>query len=91
MSKKATESALAELHGTLARKLTETLDSEELAPAAYFAVAVGFLKNNGITADPNQNAELAALGETLKQKRKDRKALLADMHAAAEEYGGLIQ
>ena len=73
---KASEAELSDLHGALARGLTDIIkDGVEVptkegsvkvtAPAAYFGAAVALLKNNNITADPSKNEELDALTKAL--------------------------
>jgi len=78
---KATEYEMAELHGVIARGLTEALKASEStdgagvvsrvhAPAAYFMAGITLLKNNNITADSEANTDLAALQRALAEKRK---------------------
>jgi hypothetical protein len=87
---KASEQELAEMHGVIARGLTEVLregvtvgsteDGQPIkatAGAAYFAAAIAFAKNNNITADAGTNADLQALTEALAAKRKGAKARLS--------------
>lgn len=50
---KATEEALSELHGVIAKELKERLLSGEASPSD-FSNAIKFLKDNGITADVEQ-------------------------------------
>jgi hypothetical protein len=93
----ASDKALGDLHSKLATVLSSVLDGREDADgiklnpsAAEMAVIVTFLKNNNITADASDNAELAALRDKLAQKRKDRKASLAGLQDAAGEFQGMI-
>ncbi len=95
---KASEQALGELHGEVARTLTaavQVLDTENgkvFPSAAYIAVAVGFLKNNAITADAGKNEALSELQEQLRKKRTEAKGKLVsresiDKAAAILEAG----
>lgn len=93
---KATESALSELHGELARALTEIVKGGERdeviegtdedgnptrtvvkvktrPTAAELQAAAKFLKDNAITVDPAESAELGALDEALKARRSKRR------------------
>lgn len=59
MTKRASEEALDELHGTVARVLTARMKTDEVT-AAEIAVAVKFLKDNAISGvldadDPIRN------------------------------------
>ena len=81
----ATEDALGELHATVAQVLTSAIQGEEVS-AATLSVAVTFLKNNNITADPSSNAELAELTAALAARRKDGKGKLKEMQMAEEQF-----
>ena len=76
---KATEAALAELHGAVATTLTAAMNmtSEDgipvPPPAAHIMAAITFLKNNNITADASSNTELIALQKALAEKRQTAK------------------
>lgn len=100
----ATEKDLGELHGAVARTLTDIVangvevPSEEgttrvTAPASYLAVAVSFLKNNNITA-PSDNKDVADLRAKLAERRAKgkgaiTKASIEDATAQLErELGG---
>lgn len=87
---KASEDELGAMHGVIARGLTEVLahgvtigatDGGEpikaTAPAAYFAAAIAFAKNNNITADAGTNADLKAFSEQLSKRRKEGKGRLS--------------
>lgn len=95
---KASESDLGALHGEIARSLTRivkgTHDGDLVieAPAAYLAVAVGFLKNNNITADAGKNEELSALSEALRKRRTAAKGTLSDrmIDEAAQRIEGSL-
>ena len=105
---KATEDDLSSLHGALARNLTEVIDKgiplvtkdadgepvvEKVpAPAAYFAAAITFLKNNNITAGKG-NAELDALKLALEKKRGARAPSLTPqaLEEAAELFHNRLQ
>lgn len=88
---KASESALADLHGAVALALTAAVapvKTEEggtiHASAAHISVAVAFLKNNNITADAEDNTGLAELKKALASRRVDRKEMLkGNVEAAA--------
>jgi hypothetical protein len=83
----ATEDALGELHATVARVLTSAIATQgEEVTAATLSVAVTFLKNNNITADPSSNAELAELTAALAARRKDGKGKLKEMQMAEEQF-----
>lgn len=86
---KATEDDLNELHGEIARGLTEVVrngvvvavkeDGEEVrthAPAAYFMAGITMLKNNNITASPSKNAALGDLADALAARRRSSKTKL---------------
>lgn len=64
---KATVDALSELHGMVARKLKEKIDSGE-ATASDFAQAIKFLKDNGIEANVQPGSEVGELTESLESK-----------------------
>lgn len=98
---KATDTALGELHGAIARGLTEVVsegaviglaeDGQPIratAGAAYFAAGIAFLKNNNITADPATNAAVAGLTAALAAKRKEGKGNLSAqaIREAAEDF-----
>jgi hypothetical protein len=73
---KATETELAELHGSIARGLRsiiETPTESGPASAAYFMAGLAMLKQNNITADPEQNSDLKALADRLTAKRQKSK------------------
>jgi hypothetical protein len=89
MTKKANDAVLGELHGIVAEVLKMRLRAPlfhegEAVPdttglgcsASELAVAVTFLKNNNITADPETNKALSDLREKLKESRDSGKAKL---------------
>lgn len=101
---KATEAALAELHGAVAVALTgavagTVMEGGHVAPAsaAHIMAAITFLKNNNITADAASNADLAALAATLSKTRQSAKGRMSKttLDEVAErldrELGGLMQ
>lgn len=107
---KATDAELSALHGAIARGLTEVVtagvvaavkeDGEEVrtaAPAAYFMAAITLLKNNNITADAEQNSDLAELNRALAERRANakRKFTARDIEEAASalerDLGGMPQ
>lgn len=61
---KATEEALGELHGAIAKKLKERIESGEVT-AAELSVARQFLKDNYIQADAGKNEGLQGLADAL--------------------------
>lgn len=95
---KATENDLGALHALVAKALKAKVISplfvegeavagtEGLgASASDLAAAITFLKNNNITADPDQNSDLAELKTALEARRKNSKlSLLANQDAAAD-------
>jgi hypothetical protein len=84
----ATEEAMGELHGTVARVLTSHLSDpgEAGLSAAMVGAAITFLKNNNITASPSKNKDLAALKATLGSKRQRKELKPRDLQQAAEEF-----
>lgn len=104
---KATEAALAELHGAVAVALTvavtpikvsDELGEHELPPsAAHIMAAITFLKNNNITADATSNAELSDLAAELSRTRQESKGRMSKqtLSDVAEQLdrdlGGLMQ
>ena len=61
---RASEDALAELHGTIAQILTKRLHSGE-ASTADINAAIKFLKDNAITCVGNQNSDIQDLVASL--------------------------
>lgn len=101
---KATEQDLSELHGAIARGLTEAVKATKTeegvihAPAAYFMAGIAMLKNNNITADAGTNADLQALNKALADKRKTSKGRLlspdsaqAAIDALERDLGGMME
>lgn len=100
----ASDKVLGKLHEEVAKALTEqvvgyveeTDDGKELTvrpSPALLGAAIAFLKNNNITADAEDNAELRELGVALAARRK-RKIPAAALDEAAEHFAnmnGLIQ
>jgi hypothetical protein len=97
----ASDTELGELHATIASQLAAiirdgaTVTDKEgnqvqvSAGPAYFGAAIAFLKNNNITADVSENAELAELALTLKKKRDSRKLTSAQLAEAQRAFEGL--
>ncbi len=94
-TKKANDAVLGELHGIIAEVLKTRLRAPmfhegEVVPdtvglactAAEIAVAVTFLKNNNITADPETNKALSDLREKLKEQREAGKNRLTKQSVA---------
>ncbi len=102
---KASEAELGELHGTIARTLTQVVQVREIEvdgkvtvlepSAAHVMAAITFLKNNNITADAEANQDLAELNKKLAERRKQKKLTLTDLNRAADELdrdlGGHMQ
>ena len=93
---KASEAQLAELHGVVAKGLTEVIDQGQViatddagtpiratAPAAYFMAAITLLKNNQVTVDPEANQALKDLSKELANKRAARKTAFSKEGVAA--------
>ena len=87
---------LGELHEKVAEALTEQVvgyvETDEkgiertVRPSpALLGAAIAFLKNNNITADPEQNEALRELSSKLADRRK-RKIPQASLDAAAQEF-----
>jgi hypothetical protein len=70
MTKKAKAAELEELHGGIANLLNRLVSSGDLDATR---LAITFLKNNGITSDPAQDAALGELRETLQKQRIDQR------------------
>lgn len=85
----ASEDALGELHATVATALSDAIKSGE-ASASVLAVAVTFLKNNNISADPSTNAELDELTRALAAKRKGGKDRLKEAAMAADDFASQL-
>jgi len=79
---KATESALAALHGAVAAELTRRILEAE-ASAADLGAAIKFLKDNAITASIEDNAALSELKQKLGQKLAKREAQTLPFHPAS--------
>lgn len=86
----ASEGALGELHATVAKVLTNAIQSEEVN-AAMLGAAITFLKNNNITANAEHNAELGELARALADKRKAGKERLSDFRMAEEAFDAHLQ
>jgi hypothetical protein len=91
----ASDLQLGELHGLVARSLTARLEGGEFT-AAELGAAISFLKNNNITADASDNAELKELSATLAARRRKKlpQAALDEASRVFEELqgqNGLIQ
>lgn|SRR6188474_3216413 len=99
---KATEDALADLHGAVAEQLTAVISGGSVvgvnedgtpikvtAPAAYFAAALAMLKNNNVTADPGLNKGLSDLRKKLAERRDEGKAKMADATSRTDAIAAL--
>lgn len=90
---KASQDALADLHGNVAAFLNAIVLTGKASPA-FIGAAITFLKNNSITADPATNAALANLSATLaarKNKGMTRKQVGEAEEAFASIMGGFPQ
>lgn len=85
----ASDKALGELHGLVARSLTARLEGGEFT-AAELGAAISFLKNNNITADATDNVELRALGDQLAARRR-KKIPQNVLDEAAEAFGASME
>ena len=93
VSGKATQNALADLHGNIAAFLNAVILSGKASPA-FVGAAITFLKNNTITADPATNAALANLSQSLearKTKGLSRKQVNEAIEGFTEIMGGFPQ
>ncbi|QYD70155.1 hypothetical protein KZJ38_07570 [Paraburkholderia edwinii] len=68
---KATQEALSELHGVVAKELTRRINENE-ASAADIGAAIKFLKDNHITAAIEDNSHLKDLKKKLDEKIASR-------------------
>ena len=101
---KATQAKLAELHGTVARVLSNRLTAAErddegnevegteglACSTADIGAAITFLKNNSITADIEKNAELSELEKRLTETRQKRKLSGSDLAKAAADFDNVF-
>lgn len=62
---KATEDALAELHGSLAKRMKRMLEGEDPLTASDLGAIRQFLKDNGIQADGKTNDDLGSIADDL--------------------------
>lgn len=87
---KATEEDLGNLHGVIARGLTEVIENGQVigveedgkpikvtAPASYFAAGLKMLADNSVTADPRTNEAIQNLTGALAQRGKAREGKLS--------------
>jgi hypothetical protein len=89
---KASESDLSDLHGVIARTLSDVISEgstvvvgkgndtaveKVTASAAYIMAGITFLKNNNITADAGSNKELDDLHKAMATRRQESKARLS--------------
>lgn len=81
---KATVSDLGELHGLLCTVMAAQLQSDEVTPA-WATVASTFLKQNGISADPDKNEGLQELAKSLRDRKQRKLTTKADLAAAVAE------
>ena len=76
--KAAALSDLQELHGLVARSLSQRIarDMQDDLPtdAATLGAAIKFLKDNNVSADPADAEDLSALRDKLQQQAEQRRA-----------------
>jgi hypothetical protein len=72
--KRATLPEVAELHGAIARTLKQDIDDPERRTPALLAVAVKFVKDQGVTAAPSRSADIKKLLESLPYLDEDEEA-----------------
>lgn len=96
----ASTKTLGDLHQLVAEALTEQVQGYEEADEegktrrvrpspAVLGAAIAYLKNNNITADPEGNERLRALGDALKARREKR-APQAELDLAAEQFAASL-
>jgi hypothetical protein len=85
----ASDKDLGELHGLVARSLKARLESGEFT-AAELGAAISFLKNNSVTADATNNAELRNLSDQLSARRR-KKLSQSTLDEAAEAFGASLE
>lgn len=64
---KASNKQMEELHELVAKKLKKMVESDE-ATAADISVAIKFLKDNNVMADPDLNSTIEELKKTVDTK-----------------------
>jgi hypothetical protein len=64
---KANTDVMDKLHGLVAKKLIEKIESGE-ATAADYGVAIKFLKDNSVLADPSLNETLGKLQRAMEKQ-----------------------
>ena len=78
MPKAASLADLQELHSLIARSLnariTQDMKDDLPTDAATLGVAIKFLKDNNVSADPADADDLSALRDKLKQQAEQRRA-----------------
>lgn len=86
---KASEDKLGDLHGVLAEYLTLKLRTGKASPAEL-GVAVTFLKNNSITADPSVNEAIGKMKAALANRTKTGGLRPGAMREADEAMQGIF-
>jgi len=88
MAKASTIAELNDLHRLVAKSLNDriTADLKDEIPtdAATLGVAIKFLKDNAVTADPADQDDLADLREKLKEQSKSRRVRVGNVVALAQ-------
>jgi len=79
---KATEAALAALHGAVANELTRRIKDSE-ATAADLGAAIKFLKDNHITASIEDNQALSELKQKLGERLAKREPPVLSTYLSA--------
>lgn len=95
---KASSEELGELHGAIARGLTEVITQGEVidvredggvvrksASAAFFMAGITMLKNNNVTADPTTNEALTGLSAAIAKRRERGKGRINSMADAVKQ------
>lgn len=87
MSRTATIGALQELHGLVARSLSERIEQDMAdklpTDAATLGAAIKFLKDNNVSATPADSDDLSKLRDQLTEQSRQRKALRSNVVALA--------
>lgn len=85
MSKPASASELNDLHAAVAKSLRERIeqDMKDLVPtdAATLGAAIKFLKDNNISADPENSEDLTILRNDLTEQARQRDKERAEKRA----------
>jgi hypothetical protein len=87
MAKASTIAELSDLHKLVAKSLSERIskDLEDDIPtdAATLGAAIKFLKDNAVTADPEDQEDLSELRDKLAEKARQRRVRVGNVVALA--------